>query len=106
MERRQAREIARATEPEQRLGLGELRDRRFYLTVTPKPDIASRDALGSVRTLVEAAVALEGCRREERRQASLMPFEPAGQPDGVFLSDEMLRVVAVARRIALATCQY
>ena len=95
-----AREVARATEPARRLGLGELRDRRFYLTVAPKPDVASRDALGGVRTLVEAAVALEGYRREERQQASLMPFEPAGQPHGVFLSDDMLRVVAVARRIA------
>ena len=95
-----AREVARATEPEKRLALGELRDRRFYLTVTPKTDIASRDALGGIRTLVETAVALEGHRREERRQASLMPFEPTGEPDGVFLSDEMLGIVSMARRIA------
>ena len=95
-----AREIARATEPDQRLALGELRGRRFYLSLAPKPDIVSRDALDSVRRLVESAVALEGYRREERREASLLPCEPAGEPDGVFLSDEMLKVVAVARRIA------
>ena len=95
-----AREVARATEPGKRLALGELRDRRFYLTVTPKTDIASRDALGGIRTLVETAVALEDHRREERRQASLMPFEPTGEPDGVFLSDEMLGIVSMARRIA------
>ena len=96
----EARGIARATEPEKRLALGELRGRRFYLTVAPKPDIASRDALGGIRAFVETAVALDGYRREERRQASLMPFEPAGEPGVVFLSDEMLKVVAVARRIA------
>ena len=96
----QARGIARATEPDRRLALGKLRGRRFYLTVAPRPDIASRDALSGIRALVETAVALEGYRREERRQASLMPFEPAGEPDWVFLSDEMVKVVAVARRIA------
>ncbi len=96
----EARRIARATEPEKRLALGELRGRRFSLTVAPKPDIASRDALGGVRAFVETAVALEGYRREDRRQASLMPFEPGGEPDSVFLSDEMLKIVAVARRIA------
>ena len=96
----EARRIARATEPEKRLALGELRGRRFSLTVAPKPDIASRDALGGVRAFVETAVALEGYRREDRRQASLMPFEPGGEPDSVFLSDEMLEIVAVARRIA------
>ena len=95
-----AREIARATEPDQRRALGELRGRRFYLSLAPKPDSVSRDALDSVRRLVESAVALEGYRREERREASLLPCEPAGEPDGVFLSDEMLKVVAVARRIA------
>ena len=96
----EARGIARATEPDRRLALGELRGRRFYLTVAPRPDIASRDALSGIRGLVETAVALEGYRREERRQASLMPLEPAGEPDFVFLSDEMVKVVAVARRIA------
>ena len=96
----EARVIARATEPDRRLALGELRGRRFYLTVTPKPNIVSRDALGGIRTFVETAVALESFRREERRQAALMPFEPSGEPDAVFLSDEMLKVVAVARRIA------
>ena len=96
----EAREIARATEPERRLSLGELRNRSFYLTVAPKPDIASRDALGGIRTLIETAVVLEGYRLVERRQASLMPFEPTGEPEGVFLADEMLRVVAVARRVA------
>ena len=96
----EAREIARATEPDRRLALGELRGRRFSLTAAPKPSIVSRDALGGIRTFVETAVALERYRREERRQAALMPFEPAGEPDAVFLSDEMLKVVAVARRIA------
>ena len=96
----EARRIARATEPEKRLALGELRGRRFYLAVAPKPNIVSRDALAGIRTFVETAVALESYRREERRQAALMPFEPSGEPGAVFLSDEMLKVVAVARRIA------
>ena len=96
----EARGIARATEPNRRLALGELRGRRFYLTVAPRSDIASRDVLSGIRALVEAAVALEGYHREERRQASLIPSESAGEPDFVFLSDEMVKVVAVARRIA------
>ena len=96
----EARGIARATDPNRRLALGELRGRRFSLTVAPRPDFASRDTLGGIRALVDTAVALEDFRRAERRQASLMPFEPAGDPDHVFLSDEMLKVVTVARRIA------
>ena len=96
----EALEIARATEPERRLALGELRGRRYYLTVAPKSDIASLDAMAGIRTLVETAVELEGHRRNERQQASLMPLEPAGEPEGVFLSNEMLTVVAVARRTA------
>ena len=96
----EARRIARATEPDKRLALGESRGRRFYLTVAPKPDLVSRDALGGIRTFVKTVVALESYRREERQQAALMPFEPSGEPDAVFLSDAMLEVVAVARRIA------
>ena len=96
----EARGIARATEPDRRLALGELRGRRFYLTVAAKTNITARAALGGIRTFVETAVTLEGYRREEQRQAALMPFEPSGEPDAVFLSDEMLKVVAVARRIA------
>ena len=97
---KEARGIARATEPDKRLALGELRGRRFYLTVAPQPDIASRDALGGIRAFIDSAVALESYRREDRRQTSLMPFEPGGEPDFVFLSDEMLKIVEVARRIA------
>ena len=97
---KEARGIARATEPDKRLALGERRGRRFYLTVAPQPDIASRDALGGIRAFIDTAVALESYRREDRRQASLMPFEPGGEPDFVFLSDEMLKIVEVARRIA------
>ncbi|MDP6580544.1 MAG: sigma-54 dependent transcriptional regulator [Vicinamibacterales bacterium] len=96
----EAREFVRATERKQRLPLGKLRDRSFHLTVSPKPDMASRDALGSVRTLIESALELEGFRRKERRQCSLIPFEPPDGPDGIFLSGQMLKVVAVARRIA------
>ena len=96
----EARRVARATEPGRRIALGELRGRCFYLTVAPRPDIASRDALSGIRALVETAVALEGYRRGELRQASLMPIESVGEPDFVFLSDEMVKLVAVARRIA------
>jgi DNA-binding NtrC family response regulator/tetratricopeptide (TPR) repeat protein len=96
----EAREVARATAPEARLALGEVRGRQFYLTVEPKPEMAARDRVAGVRRLVETAVELEGHRRDERQRSSLMPFEPAGEPDGVFLSDEMLKVVAIARRIA------
>ena len=96
----EARRIVRATEPERRLLLGEQRDRRFYLTVTRKPDISSRDLLSGIRTCLETAVALERHRQEERQQASLMPFDPTGDPDFVFLSDQMLKIVAIARRIA------
>ena len=96
----EALEVARATEPGQRVALGESRGRHYYLMVSARSDIASRDALAGVRSLVDTAVELEGHRREERRRASLMPVEPAGEPDGVFLSHEMLAVVAVARRIA------
>lgn len=96
----EAQAVARATEPEGRLALGEVRGRRFYIAVVPKPNMASQDALGSIRTLVETAIALERYRREERRQTSLMPFESTGEPDGVFVSGEMRKIVAVAQRIA------
>ena len=96
----EARRIAPATEPDSRLPLGEQRGRRFYLTVASKPNIASRDLMDGIRICLETAVALEGYRQEERRQASLMPFEQGCDPDFVFLSDEMLKLVAVARRIA------
>ena len=98
----EARTVALATSPKERLTLGESCGRRFYLTMSPKlePDMVSLDALAGVRTLVDTVVQLEGHRRDERQRASLMPVEPGAEPDGVFLSDEMLKVVAIARRIA------
>lgn len=97
---KEARAISLATEPGQRITVGESRGRRYYLTVAEKADLLSRDASCAVRRLVETAIEVERHRGAERHQATLTPFEPATTPAGVFLSDDMLKLVAVARRIA------
>lgn len=96
----EARDISRAIEPVQRMAVGETRGRRFYVAAVAKTDLPSRDALAAVRRLVTAAVEIATHRRQDQRQRALLPLEPAGLSDGVFLSDEMLKVVAVARRVA------
>ncbi len=96
----QARRIARGTERDQRMAVGESGGRRYYVTVQDKRDLMSHDVLSAVRRLVETAVEMENHRREEQKQAALIPPDAPGASEGVFLSAEMLKIVAVARRIA------
>ena len=98
--RSEARAAARENGPGRRLPLGEARERRFFLALTPRPDARSHEALEAVRKLVDAAVRLEATKREQRQQAALLPPASVSEIDGVFIADEMLKVAAVARRIA------
>lgn len=96
----EAREKARAIEPSQRIDAGESDGQRYYIAAKNKPDLPSRDTLSAVGRLVATAVEVDKRRREEQRQGALLPFDRTGFAEGVFLSDEMLKLVAIARRIA------
>ena len=96
----QALQITRSTRPDQRLAVGESRGQRFYLTVEARRDVASRDALAAIRTLIETAIKVENHRHAHRLHAALTPVGATDDPGAVFLSDQILRVAAEARRIA------
>jgi DNA-binding NtrC family response regulator len=83
------------------VALGVWRDRRIQLHARPQEDLTSRSALVAVQKLLAGVLALEDLRREQQEQQSLWPVEAPGEdPDGVFVSSQMLEIVRLARKIA------
>ena len=96
----QTLQITRATHRGRRLAVGESRGHRYYLIAKAKNNVASGDTLAAIRTLIQTAVNMENHRREQRRQAAFSPFGVTDNSNGIFSSEQMLTLVAEARRVA------
>jgi len=79
--------------------------RQFDVLVEPEEDPLSRFTVFAVTRLVDAALALDRYRREEKERESLWPQEDmaAGEAGEVFASTEMTDLLATARRVAPTT---
>ena len=83
------------------VALGTSRQRNLFLSVEPAGDLRSRSLAIAVRKLIGMAQTLEAFRGDERRRASLWPADAAAtQDDGVYVSDQTVNNLAIARRIA------
>jgi len=84
-----------------RIPTGERTGRRFDVLIQPGDDLASRLAVVNTKKIVEAALELERLRQAERERESLWPQEEfADDEAGVFVSAEMIDLLATARRVA------
>jgi DNA-binding NtrC family response regulator len=78
-------------------------DREFAIALrcTPTDDPVQNVLLADVIRIAQAAVGLETARREDSSRAALWPEGSTEQnPGGVFVSQEMLALVSMARRVA------
>ncbi|MFB3853431.1 MAG: sigma-54 interaction domain-containing protein [Vicinamibacterales bacterium] len=94
-------EPAAAPTPPVIIELGHRRDLDFQLAVIPRASLAARSTVLAVKTVIDAACALETARREKRESTALWPIEPeTDHPKGIFVSEKMTELVAVARKVA------
>jgi DNA-binding NtrC family response regulator len=96
--------LAAAAAPGDRLRLacGVLRDAAWEVLVEPRPALADRCTAIAVKQLVDTAVTLDRYRREEKQRAALWPADTLETDGGLFLSEQMLELLAIARRVAPA----
>ena len=81
--------------------LGDHRDEPWQLVVEPRPELEHRCTLIAIRKLVETALTLDRYRRDEKQRAALWPADTLdGDPESVWVSEQMTEVLSVARRIA------
>jgi DNA-binding NtrC family response regulator len=94
---------AAAGTPEQYdlIPLGRHRDEPWQLVVDPRPELDHRCTLIAIRKLIGTALTLDRYRREEKQRAALWPAEALdGDPDSIWVSEQMAELLSVARRIA------
>lgn len=81
--------------------LGRWRDREWLLAADVYPHLAARAAWIAIRALATSGVALAAARREAREREALWPIDNPDDPSpGVFICEQMLELLRVARRIA------
>jgi DNA-binding NtrC family response regulator len=89
------------TEHSLTIPLGVDRDAAIALRCTPTDDLIQNVLLADVVRIAQAAVSLETARREEASRAALWPEGSTEQNgEGIFVSQETLAAVSMARRIA------
>jgi transcriptional regulator with PAS, ATPase and Fis domain/tetratricopeptide (TPR) repeat protein len=95
--------VARVTTPHDAIvvDVGKHAGRQYRVVVQPKPALEAHLAVTAITRIAAAALALEAYRRDEKERGSLWPFDATGGDEGeVFASDEMVEMVATARRLA------
>jgi DNA-binding NtrC family response regulator len=83
------------------LALGPLRDQQWQLVVRPKTDLDAYTTFAAIRKLLATAVTLDQYRRDEKQRAALWPAEALdGDPESIWVSEQMAETLSIARRIA------
>ena len=81
--------------------VGRHRDEPWQLVVEPRPELDHRCTLIAIRKLIGTALTLDRYRREEKQRAALWPAEALdGDPESIWVSEQMAELLSVARRIA------
>ena len=81
--------------------LGRHRDEAWQIIVRPADDIDRHCTLMAIRKLLATALALDQYRRDEKQRAALWPAEALdGEPDSLWVSEQMAETLSIARRIA------
>ena len=97
----QAARAAEATDGVVGIPVGTTRGLQLHLVVEPRDDIQSRAFVSNVKSFISSARALEVFREEERARSALSPPDVvATHEDGVFASDNMVRLLGIAKQAA------
>jgi len=93
-----------AANPADRLQIvcGPHRDETWEVIAELKPSLADRCTAVAVRQLVDTAVTLDHYRREEKQRTALWPADSFETDGGLFMSEQMSDLLAIARRVAPA----
>ena len=79
---------------------GSHRDEALVIVARPHDDLERRCAWLAIRKLVATALTLDAYRRDEKQRAALWPTESLdGDPDIIWVSEQVNEIVRIARRI-------
>jgi DNA-binding NtrC family response regulator/ATP/maltotriose-dependent transcriptional regulator MalT len=98
----EAREAAASPGDRLVVACGSHRDEAWEIIAQLKPGLAERCNAIAVRKLVDTAVTLDRYRREEKQRAALWPPDTLETDGGLWISEQMTELLAIARRIATA----
>jgi DNA-binding NtrC family response regulator len=85
----------------ERLPVGPHRDQAWQILVRPKLEIDPYTTYAAIRKLLATAVTLDQYRRDEKQRAALWPAESLdGDPESIWVSEQMAETLSIARRIA------
>ncbi len=85
------------------LALGRWRDRDWTLIADVAPTVAAQATWSAIRTLARAGTVLSDARRDARESKALWPIENPDTPSpGIFISEQMIDLVRVAKKVGAA----
>ncbi|MEX1130258.1 MAG: sigma-54 dependent transcriptional regulator, partial [Vicinamibacterales bacterium] len=97
---REALQAARAGAGADTIDCGTLGDDALQIVARPLDDLEPRCTWLAIRKLVATGLTLDRYRREEKQRAALWPTEALdGDPDILWISESVLEIVRIARRI-------
>ena len=83
------------------LSLGRNGEETWEILARPRRDLEHRCTFASIRKLVTTASALDQYRRDEKQRAALWPAEALdGDTESLWVSEQSLELVTLARRLA------
>jgi transcriptional regulator with PAS, ATPase and Fis domain len=99
-----AEAAAAATDPGDRLRIpcGIHRDETWEILADLKPSLNDRCTAIAIRKLVDTALTLDRYRREEKQRAALWPADTLETDGGLWISEQMVELLSIARRVATA----
>jgi DNA-binding NtrC family response regulator len=96
-----ARAALRAATQDHLIPVGQHRDETWQILVRPRPELDHRCTLAALRKLVATAGILDQYRRDEKQRAALWPVEALdSDPESLWVSEQSVELVTLARRIA------
>jgi DNA-binding NtrC family response regulator/tetratricopeptide (TPR) repeat protein len=100
----EAEAAAAAATPGDRLCIscGVHRDETWEILADVKPSLNDRCTAVAVRKLVDTALTLDRHRREEKQRAALWPADTLETDGGLWISERMVELLSLARRVAAA----
>jgi len=91
---------AATSEDEDRVVLGQSGLKTLVLSCRETADPVTNLALAGVIRVAQSAVAFERLKREERERATVWPAPSAEASDSIYVDEQMLAMLAAARRVA------